>query len=60
MKHRATPRFRACYRALPVAVRESADRSFELLVQDRRHSSLKLKKIGAYRSVRVGLHYRSQ
>lgn len=42
-----------------MAVRELADKNFELLKANSRHPSLQLKKIGKYRSVRVGLHYRA-
>ena len=59
MKHFASPDFWACYDQLPAAVRELADKNFELLKADPRHRSLKFKKIGKYRSVRVGLHYRA-
>jgi hypothetical protein len=59
MKHRATPRFWACYRALPEEVRHLADRGYELLKADPRHPSLHFKKIGQLWSARVGLHYRA-
>lgn len=59
MKYRATPRFWQLYRALPAEVRELADANYSILKGDSRHPSLKLKKIGKYWSVRVGLHYRA-
>ncbi len=59
MKHRATPRYWNCYRALPAEVQQLADRSFELLRRDSRHPSLHFKKIGQFWSARVGLHYRA-
>lgn len=59
MKHRATPRFWACYRALPAEVQQLADRSYALLCRDPRHPSLHFKKVGQLRSARVGLHYRA-
>ena len=59
MNHRATPRFWACYRALPVEVQQLADRCYELLRSDPRHPSLHLKKVGRFWSVRIGLHYRA-
>ena len=59
MKHRATPRFWACYRALPSEVQQLADRSYELLMRDPRHPSLHFKKVGQLWSARVGLHYRA-
>lgn len=55
MNHRATPRFWACYRALPAEVQQLADRCYELLKSDSRHPSLHFKRVGAFRSVRVAL-----
>ena len=40
MNHRATPRFWACYRALPAEVQQLADRCYDLLQSDPRHPSL--------------------
>jgi hypothetical protein len=45
--------------SLPVNVRSLADKAFAQLKADSRHPSLHLKKIGAYWSVRVGLHHRA-
>jgi hypothetical protein len=59
MNHRATPRFWSCYRRLPEEVQHLADRDYQLLRNDSRHPSLRLKKVGAFWSVRVGLHYRA-
>jgi hypothetical protein len=59
MKHRATPRFWTCYRALSAEVQQLADRSYELLKNDPRHPSLHFKRIGKLWSARVGLHYRA-
>jgi len=59
LKHFASPDFWACYQQLPAVVQELADRSFELLKVDTLHPSLHFKRIGKYRSVRVGLHYRA-
>ena len=59
MNHRATARFGACDRGLPEEVRRQADRDYELLRADPRHPSLHFKKVGAFWSVRVGLHYRA-
>ena len=59
MKHRASPSFRENYNALDPAVRELADKSFELLKGDSQHHSLRLKKTGRFWSVRVGLHHRA-
>lgn len=59
MRHFAGPDFWACYGKLPPAVQKLADRNFELLKSEPQHPSLHFKKIGKYRSVRVGLHYRA-
>jgi hypothetical protein len=59
LKHFASPEFWENYNRLPEIVRELADKKFELLKTDPRHSSLRLKKIGQLWSVRVGLHYRA-
>ena len=59
MKHRASPRFWRSYRALSKAVRQQADRSYELLKDNPSHPSLHFKKVGQFWSVRVGLHYRA-
>jgi hypothetical protein len=40
MRHRANPRFWACYHALPAEVRQLADRCYVLLRQDPHHPSL--------------------
>lgn len=47
------------YEALPVGVRQLADKSFELLKANPRHPSLRFKKIGHLWAVRVGAHYRA-
>jgi hypothetical protein len=59
VNHSATPDFWACYRALPSAVRDLADKSFSLLKTNQHHPSLHLKQIGKFWSVRVGLHHRA-
>ena len=59
MKHLASPRFWSHYRNLPDAVRNLADKNFELLKAHPHHPSLHLKKIGELWSVRVGAHYRA-
>lgn len=40
-------------------IRELADKNFALLKADPRHSSIRLKKIGALYSARIGLNYRA-
>jgi len=59
LKHYAAPSFWEKYKQLPVNVRKLADQSYEILKSNPHHPSLKLKKIGRYLSVRVGLHYRA-
>jgi hypothetical protein len=59
MTHFATPEFWFHYRLLPEDVRALADRCFELLQNDPRHPSLRLKKVGTFWSARVGLRYRA-
>lgn len=58
MNHFATAEFWDCYRRLPAAARDLADKNFDLLRQDPQHPSLRLKKVGLVWSARVGLHYR--
>lgn len=59
MKHLASPDFWEWYRRLPKQVQQLADTSYALLKVDLFHPSLHFKKIGKYRVVRVGLHYRA-
>jgi hypothetical protein len=59
MRHRATPRFWHCYRALPAEVQRLAGRCYDLLRADPHHPSLHFKKVGRLWSARVGLHYRA-
>jgi hypothetical protein len=59
MSHFTTPDFWFHYRRLPQNVRELADKNFALLRNDPHHPSLRLKRIGSFWSVRVGLRYRA-
>ena len=59
MKLHASGEFWKRYDALPEAVREAADKSYDFLRQDRRHPSLHFKRIGHFWSVRVGLRFRA-
>jgi hypothetical protein len=59
LKHYASPGFWALYEALPGAVRELADKNFQLLKADSRHPSLHFKKLGKHWSVRIGAHHRA-
>jgi hypothetical protein len=59
VKHFASPKFWTTYEALPVPIRKLADANYALLKRDPPHPSLQFKKVGRYRSVRVGLRYRA-
>ena len=57
--HYATSNFWHCRRRLPKAIQKLADKTFKILKANPAHPSLQFKKIGKYRSVRVGLSYRA-
>lgn len=59
MKHVASPGFWALYEALPPEVRKVADKNYQLLKANPQHPSLRFKRIGSLRSVRIGQHYRA-
>jgi hypothetical protein len=59
MRHFASPSFWEEYQALPPGIQALADRNFELLKLNPNHSSLHLKKVGKFWSVRVGRKYRA-
>ena len=59
MKHMTLPRFWKQYETLPPQIQNLADKNFQLLKSDPRHSSLHLKKIGLLWSVRIGRQYRA-
>lgn len=59
VNHFATPSFWYCYRHLPDAIRELADKNFALLRNDPLHPSLRFKRIASFHSVRVGLRFRA-
>ena len=59
MRHFASPDFWACFGALPTQVQELARKNYELLKKNPEHPSLHFKKVGRYRSVRVGRQYRA-
>jgi hypothetical protein len=59
MIHHATTAFWECYQQLPAAIQQLADKNYELLKADPEHPSLHFKKVGSYRSVRVGIAYRA-
>ena len=53
--HRATPQFWERFEKLPASVQDLARKNFQLLKQDPDYPSLRLKKVGQFWSVRVGL-----
>lgn len=59
MIHHASPAFWECYRQLPEAVRNLADKNFALLRADPMHPSLHFKQVGRFRSARVGRSFRA-
>ena len=59
MRHFASLDFWEAYDKLPENVRRTANKNYALLKDDPHHPSLQLKKIGRFRSVRVGLRYRA-
>ena len=59
MMHFTTPEFWEHFDRLPEAVQILARKDFELLKQNPRHPSLRLKKAGDFWTVRVGVHYRA-
>ena len=58
MRHRVTRKFWSFYNGLPVETRKLADENFQLLRQDPSHPSLHFKKVGRFRSARVGIRHR--
>lgn len=59
MKHYASRAFWQCYERLPARARGLADKNFDLLRSNPTHPSLHFKKVGRFRSVRVGMRYRA-
>ena len=64
MEHRATECFWRAYHALPLEIRNRADKQFSLLKSNPQHPSLQFKKVGESRgqevwSARVTLNYRA-
>jgi len=59
MNHFASPSFWTCYRNLPETIRLLADKNFSIMSNDPTHPSLKFKKVGRFRSARVGKNYRT-
>jgi hypothetical protein len=59
LNHFATPEFWFYYRQLPENIRILADKNFELMKLNPWHPSLRLKKVNAFWSARIGLRYRA-
>ncbi len=59
MTHRAHPDFWACYEHLPEDIKDLADKCFVLRKESPGHPFLRLKKVGAYWSARVGRNHRA-
>jgi len=59
LKHRASPAFWQLFEQLPETTREQARRGYELLKDNPQHPSLHFKKIGRFRSIRVGRRHRA-
>ena len=59
MRHFASPSFWEAYSRLPKNIRALADKNFELLKNNPQHPSLQFKRVGRFRSARVGNRYRA-
>jgi hypothetical protein len=59
MKSVARPEFWRLFDALPTELQERARTCFDLWKTNPSHPSLRFKKVGAYWSIRIGLHYRA-
>ena len=59
MNHFTSPSFWKEYEKLPKHIKELADKNFELLKENLMYPSLHFKKVGNYRSVRVGKKHRA-
>jgi mRNA-degrading endonuclease RelE of RelBE toxin-antitoxin system len=59
LRHRANPRFWQFYKKLPPDIQNLADECYKLLEKNPFHPSLHFKKVGRFRSVRVGKYYRA-
>lgn len=60
-KYKVTTKFWECYHLLPDPIQKLADEKYELLRQNPRHPSLRLKKLqrGDYWGVRINDDYRA-
>jgi hypothetical protein len=59
LKYIATSEYWECFDKLPVTIQQLARKNYDLLKEHPGHTSLYLKKIKEYRSVRVRLNYRA-
>lgn len=59
MKHFASEGFWRSYDKLPARIQKLADKNFEILKSHPENPNLRLKKVGAFWSARVGAHYRA-
>ena len=59
MTHFTTPECWGHFNHLPEDIQRLAKKDFELLKQNPRHPSLRLKKAGNFWTARVGIHYRA-
>ena len=59
MKHLASLSFWQRFENLPLSIQDLARKNFTILKENPEHPSLHLKRIGRYRSVRIGKRYRA-
>jgi len=59
MNYFASRDFWHCYNSLPDDIQKLANKSFAFLQTDPAHPSLHFKKVGRFRSARIGLQYRT-
>jgi hypothetical protein len=57
MKHLASLSFWQRFENLPLSIQDVARKNFTILKENPEHPSLHLKRIGRYRSVRIGKRY---
>lgn len=59
MRHYTSSDFWSLYEVLPADIQKLADKNYQLLRENSRHPSLRLKRIEELWSVRIGQHYRA-
>lgn len=59
LRSTTTPRFWACFNALPAEIQKQAAKKYELFLENPYHRSLRLKQIDVFWSVRVSRSYRA-